>query len=94
MNKLISITVCIFAISALLILSGCSNDIQFNRESAMDTIKKTKFYQEQEEQKKENKKNTTVTKSRGMVIYHAGQDSNQKSDIKFGPEEINFSINK
>ena len=92
MNKLISITVCIFAISALLILSGCSNDIQFNRESAMDTIKKTKFYQAEEENK--NKKKNAVTKSRGMVIYHAGQDSNQKSDIKFGPEEINFSINK
>ena len=92
MDKKISIGICIFAISALFILSGCSNDIQFNRESAMETIKKTKFYQAEEENK--NKKKNAVSKSSGIVIYHAGQDSNQKSDIKFGPDDLNFNIQK
>ncbi len=92
MDKKNSIGICIFAISALFILSGCSNDIQINHESAMETIKKTKFYQAEEENK--NKKKNAVSKSSGIIIYHAGQDSNQKSDIKFGPDDLNFNIQK
>ena len=72
-------------------ISGCSNNIEFKRDSAVQELKA----KQQEAAAREAEKNSPkLMKSNGVYIYRAQDSSSQKYNMDFGPGEINFNQKK
>ena len=75
----------------IFVLSGCTNNIQFNRESPVQELKAKQERAVREEAQKNSPK---IMKSNGVYIYRVQDSSSQKYNMDFGPGEINFSQKK
>lgn len=81
-NVKLNLLLGIVVISIFFLICGCSDTkIQFNRKSSFAEYNKT------------NPTSTTsVTRSKGVVIYRTNESQNQKYNMNFGPGEINFNL--
>lgn len=75
----------------IFVVSGCSNDIQFKRDSAVQELKAKQEQMAKEQAGMNSKK---LIKSNGVYIYRAHDSSSQKYNMDFGPGEINFTQKK
>ena len=75
----------ITVLGAVFFLGGCSSPkakIQFNRESSF----------KKEYANKLGRNSSKVKNVNGVIIYKTNDNQNSKSDINFGPHDINFNL--